>query len=142
MDMNLFKQWAIQQQAQNTEVKDMNASLQTQSEAKPTVGQAINNVLENGDKCMLHPEKISKDRDRTIAKPNTKAGQSLSPNSAVSTQEETEPVNEIRGMYRKIKNIAKSAIERRDKKMREGLPKDTPLVSKGQGTSKVDTPEN
>ena len=138
MDMNLFKRWAVEQQKHNsTEINDANQSLYTQNENKTSLGEEIYKLMHENNECGLMDDR----KDRTIAKPNTKAGQSLAPNSAVSTKEETEPVNEIKGMYNKVRNAAKAAVERRDVKMREGLPKDTPLVRKGQGTSQVDTPE-
>tara|TARA_R100001082_G_scaffold110048_1_gene88752 strand:+ start:9511 stop:9930 length:420 start_codon:yes stop_codon:yes gene_type:complete len=138
MDMNQWKRWAIEQQENNsTEIQDANRELQTQDENKTTLGEEIYKLMNENNECGLLDDR----KDRTIAKPNTKAGQSLAPNSAVSTKEETEPVNEIKGLYNKVRNVAKAAINRRDAKMREGLPKDTPLVRTGQGTSQVDTPE-
>ena len=137
MDMNQWKQWAIEQQKNATEVQDANKEQQTQNENKTTLGEEIYKLMYENSECGLLDDR----KDRTIAKPNTKAGQSLAPNSAVSTKEETEPVNEIKGLYNKVRNVAKAAINRRDAKMREGLPKDTPLVRRGQGTSQVDTPE-
>ena len=137
MDMNQWKQWAIEQQKNATEVQDANKEQQTQNENKTTLGEEIYKLMYENSECGLLDDR----KDRTIAKPNTKAGQSLAPNSAVSTKEETEPVNEIKGLYNKVRNVARAAINRRDAKMREGLPKDTPLVRRGQGTSQVDTPE-
>jgi len=138
MDMNLFKRWAVEQQKHNsTEINDANQSLHTQNENKTSLGEEIYKLMHENNECGLMDDR----KDRTIAKPNTKAGQSLAPNSAVSTKEETEPVNEIKGMYNKVRNAAKAVVNRRDAKMREGLPKNTPLVRKGQGTSQVDTPE-
>ena len=137
MDMNQWKQWAIEQQKNATEVQDANRELKTQDENKTSLGEEIYKLMNENNECGLVDDR----KDRTVVKPNTKAGKSLTPNSAVSTKEETEPVNEIKGLYNKVRNVAKAAINRRDAKMREGLPKDTPLVRRGQGTSRVDTPE-
>ena len=137
MDMNQWKLWASEQQKNATEVQDANRELKTQDENKTSLGEEIYKLMNENNECGLMDDR----KDRTIAKPNTKAGQSLAPNSAVSTKEETEPVNEIKGMYNKVRNVAKAAIERRDAKMRKDLPAGTPLVRKGQGTSQVDTPE-
>ena len=135
--MNQYRRWAIEQQKNATEVQDANRDIQTQNENKTSLGEEIYKLMHENTECGLLDDR----KDRTVVKPNTKAGQSLAPNSAVSTKEETESVNEIKGLYNKVRNAAKAAVERRDAKVRKGLPKDTPLVSRGQGTSQVDTPE-
>ena len=132
--MNQWKNWAVEQQRNATEVQDADKEQKTQT----SLSEEIYKLLNENNECGLMDDR----KDRTIAKPNTKAGQSLAPNSAVSTKEETEPVNEIKGMYNRARNAIKAAINRRDAAMRRNLPAGTPLSRKGQGTSQVDTREN
>ena len=107
MDMNQFKRWADAQQKHNsTEINDANQSLHTQNENKTSLGEEIYKLMHENNECGLMDDR----KDRTIAKPNTKAGQSLAPNSAVSTKEETEPVEEMK-MVKKAFSRARNASQ-------------------------------